>query len=84
MSEHYFRLPRVRSGRFIDFYRGNGWFVSVRTKFGWWSLSVRRRWHMYAVRPPGKPCTWRIYIGPFELERATRRHEPPRSLEPTP
>ena len=78
MSNPFSVFPIVRSGRFIDFYRGNGRFVSVRTKSGWWCLSVRLRWHMYAIRPPGKPCTWRLYIGPFELERTSRPHAPPK------
>ena len=58
-----------KAGRFFNDYRGDGWFVSASTKSGWWLLAFRWRWHLYFIRPPGKPHVWRLYVGPFELER---------------
>lgn len=55
----------MRSGRFCDPLRGNG----VQVSAGRWTLALRWRWHLYLVRPPGKPGYVRLYLGPLEIER---------------
>ncbi|CAB3654251.1 hypothetical protein LMG26685_02915 [Achromobacter mucicolens] len=54
----------MRFGTFVDERRGDGVFVA----FGRVLLALRWRWHFYAVRPPGKPGYFRLYVGPLEIE----------------
>lgn len=65
-------FTHVKQGRLYDPYRGDGWFVSLINQNGTYTLAARWRWHFYFIRPPGKPHVWRLYLGPFEFERATR------------
>lgn len=59
----------MRCGRFGDPYRGDGWFVSFRTRSGFLLVAVRWRWRFAWVVPPAKPWVRRLYVGPFEFER---------------
>jgi hypothetical protein len=61
---------RVKYGRLWDDYRGHGAFVSFPRKDGWLMFAVRLRWHLYWIRPQGKPHVARLYVGPFMIERA--------------
>lgn len=64
----------MRYGRFHDPYRGDGFFMSFRTKDGFLLLAVRRRWHFYRITLDFKR---RWYLGPFEIEKylpKTKRH----------
>ena len=55
----------MRAERFIDDWRGNGWYVAGRK----WLIAFRPlNWHLGIVRPPGKPGYLRGYVGPFEFE----------------
>lgn len=54
----------MRFGKFVDGWRGNGVFVA----FSRVTIGLRRRWHFYVMRPPGKPGYHRLYIGPLEIE----------------
>jgi len=56
----------MRYGRFEDYWRGNGLYVSL----GRWTVAVRLRWRFAFVRPHGKPGYVRTYVGPIEIERA--------------
>lgn len=63
----------MRAGRFQDFWRGDGWFVSFDVRGGWVLLAFRPKcWRLRVVHPPAKPGVTRLYIGPFEVERATK------------
>ena len=57
-----------RAGRYVDFWRGNGWYfawICGRTN----AVTIRpRHWYFEIVRPHGKPGYLRIYVGPIELE----------------
>lgn len=53
---------------FHDPYRGDGVFVS----FGKWTFAIRKRWHFYWIKPPGKPGYTRFYFGPFEIEKRSK------------
>lgn len=56
-------------GRFVDPYRGDGWFVSWGWDTGHLLIGIRPfNWHWYLVRLPSRPCTQRLYIGPVEIE----------------
>jgi len=57
----------MRYGKFIDHWRGDGVFLT----FGLVTLALRRRWHLYVVKPQGKPGYRRVYIGPLEIEMRT-------------
>lgn len=62
-----------RAGRFIDVWRGNGWFVSFLMRNGYLLFAIRpTRWRLAKVRPPMKPGVVRFYVGPLEIERTTR------------
>lgn len=54
----------MKAGRFSDFWRGNGVFVSGSC----WLIAIRWRWRLAFVCPPGKPGYKRWYIGPVEIE----------------
>ena len=61
---------QVSRGRFVDFWNGDGWFVSLEHSRGWMLFALRpRRWRLRYVRLPGQPWRQRCYIGPFEIER---------------
>ena len=56
-------------GRYIDAYRGNGWFVSWFCAKGSFLICFRpMNWHCYYIRPPGRPWARRLYVGPIEFE----------------
>ena len=50
--------------RFSDPYRGDGWYISGNK----WTVAFRWRWHLYFIKPDGKPSYRRFYVGPFEFE----------------
>lgn len=61
-----------KRGRFVDPYRGNGFFISWVTWRGWFLTAIRpKNWHLYYVRP--SPWVQRLYVGPFEFELTTFR-----------
>lgn len=65
----------MRSGRFHDYWRGNGWFAAFPLRGGWLLLAFRPKcWRLRAVRPKWKPDVTRVYIGPFEIERSAAPH----------
>ena len=55
----------MKTGQFHDEWRGNGWHVSTAR----WTLAMRLRWRLRLTRPQVKPGTWRLYLGPLEIER---------------
>lgn len=58
----------MRSGKFSDQYRGDGYYVSFHLKFGWLLFGFRpRHWHLYFTKLPERPAA-RLYAGPFEVE----------------
>lgn len=59
----------MKTGLFIDEWRGNGWHISTAR----WTLALRMRWHLRFRRVPAK-AAWRLYIGPLEIERRHWNH----------
>ena len=53
---------------FSDPWRGDGVFKAWQFASFTFLLALRKRWHLYAIRPPAKPGYWRVYIGPLEIE----------------
>lgn len=62
-------MPSVTCKRFIDQWRGDGFFCSLNWARGWLLVAVRRRWRLAAVRP--STGALRFYIGPIEVEYYT-------------
>ncbi|WP_156923497.1 hypothetical protein [Massilia alkalitolerans] len=63
----------MKAGRFHDFWRGNGWFVSFDVRGGWLLFAFRPKcWRLRIVHPHAKPDVTRLYFGPFEVERTHR------------
>lgn len=61
---------RIKAGRFYDFWRGNGTFISFLTEDAAHLVAFRPfNWHFYSIVPPDKPYKKRWYFGPFEFER---------------
>lgn len=58
-----------RRGRFSDFYRGGGWFISWVTASGFFLIALRpKNWRFAYVRLPDRHCVRRLYVGPLEFE----------------
>ena len=55
-------------GRFADFWRGDGVFVSFTLTDRFLTFAARWRWGLAKVHPPAKPWCTRYYLGPFEIE----------------
>lgn len=53
-----------RFGRFVDFWNGNGLYLSTKQ----WTFALRWKWHCRYIHPPGKSGYTRLYFGPFEIE----------------
>lgn len=59
---------RLKTGRFSDAYRGDGYMASFQFATGWLLFGFRPvGWHLYFVKLPDRPA-WRIYLGPLEIE----------------
>jgi hypothetical protein len=54
----------MKHGMFHDYYRGNGFHISI----GQWTLALRFCWNFYWTKVQGKPGYKRLYFGPFEIE----------------
>lgn len=58
-------LPR-RYGRYVDPYRGDGWFASWNFRSVFLTLCIRPlNWHFYRYRDE---CKRRWYVGPLEVQ----------------
>ena len=62
---------------FSDPYRGDGVFKS----FDGWLFAIRRRWHFYAIHLPGRRGYFRVYIGPFEIEKRPTEKQARQALD---
>lgn len=62
----------MKVGRFSNFWRGNGVFIS----FWRVTIALRWRWHFDYVKLFWKPGYRRLYVGPVELEIRPPRKEP--------
>ncbi|MPN61258.1 hypothetical protein SDC9_208993 [bioreactor metagenome] len=56
-------------GRFVDPYRGNGWFVSWTWVRGYFLVALRpMNWRLDYLRLPNNRWVRRLYVGPIEFE----------------
>ncbi|WP_339437049.1 hypothetical protein [Pseudomonas sp. EL_65y_Pfl1_R32] len=56
-------------GRFVDLYRGDGWFVSWTFSRGFFLVAIRpMNWRLDYLRLPNNQWVRRLYVGPIEFE----------------
>ncbi|PPS33950.1 hypothetical protein BVY10_04705 [Pseudomonas amygdali pv. morsprunorum] len=59
---------KIKTGKFSDSYRGDGYMVSFLFATGWLLFGLRPlNWHFYACKVEARPAL-RLYVGPFEIE----------------